>query len=100
MALADSTRRSILAQVSKAEMSISEIAAAYSLTFAAVSKHIMVLQKANLITKRRHGKEQIVIIVPETLELAREQIENYAKLWSDRFDRLEIVLSEMEVKIL
>lgn len=96
MALADSTRRNILAQVSKTEMSIGEIAQAYSLTFAAVSKHIMVLQRAGLITKRRRGKEQIVIIMPSTFDVARQQIESYAKLWSDRFDRLEVVLKEME----
>ena len=96
MALADSTRRNILAQVSKAELSISEIAASYSLTFAAVSKHIMVLQKAGLVTKRRRGKEQVVIVVPSTFELACDQIENYASLWSDRFDRLDELLNEME----
>jgi DNA-binding transcriptional ArsR family regulator len=96
MALADSTRRSILEQVAKAEMSIGEIARAYQLTFAAVSKHIKVLERANLITKRRRGKEQIVIIAPATLNVAREQIERYARMWNERFDQLDNVLKNME----
>jgi len=95
MALADATRRSILAQVAEAEMSIGEIARHYSLTFAAVSKHIKVLERAGLITKRRRGKEQIVIIVPGTLAVARQQIERYARMWRDRFAGLDALLEEM-----
>jgi DNA-binding transcriptional ArsR family regulator len=96
MALSDSTRRSILEQVAKAEMSIGEIAQAYKLTFAAVSKHIKVLERANLITKRRRGKEQIVIIVPATINLAQEQIEHYARIWHQRFDQLDELLQEIK----
>lgn len=91
-ALSDSTRRSILARVAEVEMSVGEIAQHYKLTFAAISKHIKVLEKANLITKRRRGKEQVVIIVPDTLEIAREHIERYANMWGDRFNKLEQVL--------
>ncbi len=94
MALSDSTRRSILARVAKLEMSIGEIAEHYELTFAAVSKHIKVLEKANLITKRRRGKEQVVIIVPSTLDIAQEHIERYAKMWNERFDKLERIFRE------
>lgn len=93
MALSDQTRRSILTQVAQAEMSIGEIAEHYRLTFAAVSKHIKVLERANLITKRRRGKEQVVIIVPKTLNIAREQIEAYARIWDDRFNRLDMLLA-------
>lgn len=95
-ALADSTRRSILERVAKAEMSIGEIAQHYSLTFAAVSKHIKVLERAQLITKRRRGKEQVVIIVPSTVMVAQKEIERYAKIWGDRFDKLDALLKEME----
>lgn len=94
MALADTTRRDILTRVAQAEMSISEIARHYKLTFAAVSKHIKVLERANLITKKRRGKEQVVIIVPSTLDVAREQIERYANMWNDRFNNLEQLLKE------
>jgi DNA-binding transcriptional ArsR family regulator len=93
-ALSDSTRRSILRRVAKVEMSIGEIADHYKLTFAAISKHIQVLEKAGLVTKRRRGKEQIVIIVPSTFDVAREHLEQYAKLWVDRYDKLEILLNK------
>ncbi|MDB5182506.1 MAG: transcriptional regulator, ArsR family [Candidatus Saccharibacteria bacterium] len=93
-ALSDSTRRSILARVAEYEMSIGEIAQHYKLTFAAISKHIKVLEKANLITKRRRGKEQIVIIVPKSLDVAREHIERYADMWEDRFNNLDKILEE------
>lgn len=96
MALADATRRSILERVSKSEMSIGEIAQYYSLTFAGVSKHIKVLERAGIVTKRRRGKEQVVIVVPQTMAIARHEIERYARMWGDRFDLLDNVLKEME----
>ena len=93
-ALSDATRRSILARVSETNMSIGEIAEHYKLTFAAISKHIMVLEKARLVTKRRRGREQVVIIVPATVHIAQEHIEQYTKMWDDRFNKLETVLKE------
>ena len=93
-ALADSTRRSILARVAEAEMSIGEIARHYGLTFAAISKHIKVLEKAKLVSKRRRGKEQMVIIVPDSLNVAQHHIGRYAELWGQRFDKLEAILKE------
>lgn len=94
MALSDQTRREILALVAKTHMSIGEIAQHFKLTFAAVSKHIKVLERAQLISKQRHGKEQRVIIVPDTLGIARSHIERYAELWSDRFAQLDTLLKE------
>lgn len=93
-ALSDHTRRGILARVAKAEMSIGEIAAHFELTFGAISKHIKVLEKANLVTKRRRGKEQVVLIVPKTVNVARKHIERYARMWAERFDQLEAILRE------
>jgi DNA-binding transcriptional ArsR family regulator len=93
-ALADATRRDILSRVAKTGMSIGEIADHYQLTFAAISKHIKVLERASLIVKRRRGKEQIVTIVPGTLRVAHEHIARYAEMWNDRFDRLEEILKE------
>ncbi|MFO0920195.1 MAG: metalloregulator ArsR/SmtB family transcription factor [Candidatus Saccharimonadales bacterium] len=93
-ALSDSTRRSILEHVAQIEMSIGEIAAHYQLTFAGISKHIKVLERAGLITKERRGREQVVIIVPATVDIAREHIERYAMIWGNRFDRLEALLKE------
>lgn len=96
MALADATRRSILERVSKSEMSIGEIAQHYSLTFAGVSKHIKVLERAGLITKRRRGKEQVVVVMPQNIAIAQHEIERYARMWGDRFDQLDNVLKEMK----
>lgn len=93
-ALSDSTRRGILERVSRVELSIGEIARHFDLTFGAISKHIKVLEKANLVAKRRRGKEQVVLIVPKTVNVARKHIERYARLWADRFDNLESILQE------
>jgi DNA-binding transcriptional ArsR family regulator len=93
-ALADATRRDILSRVAKVGMSIGEIAEHYKLTFAAISKHIKVLERANLVVKNRRGKEQVVTIVPSTLNVAREHIARYAEMWDERFDQLEELLKE------
>ena len=93
-ALSDSTRRSILSKIATVEMSISEIAEHYHLTVAAISKHIMVLERAGLIVKRRRGKEQIVIIVPKQFGVANKYIQRYANLQSQRYNKLEELLKE------
>jgi DNA-binding transcriptional ArsR family regulator len=93
-ALSDSTRRSILEHVSKNEMSITQIAEHYKITYAAISKHIKVLEKANLVTKYRGGKKQMVIINTGTLAVAKAKVESYARIWADRFDNLEEILKE------
>lgn len=94
--LADPTRRDILTRVSRQELSIGEIAKHYDLTFAAVSKHLKVLEKARLIFKRRKGKEQIVYISPGTLAGADEYLDFYRNLWERRLDSLEIYLKDKE----
>lgn len=91
-ALADQTRRDILRRVSKNSLSISELAEPYDVSFAAIAKHVAVLEKAKLVAKHRNGKEQIVTIVPNTLHIAQEHIERYASLWNDRFNALETLL--------
>ncbi len=93
-ALSDGTRRGILQRVAKSEMSIGQIARHFDLTYGAISKHVKVLERANLVTKRRRGKEQVVLIVPKSIGVARKHIERYAKLWADRFDNLESLLRE------
>jgi DNA-binding transcriptional ArsR family regulator len=90
--LADSTRRDILRRVAVAELSISEIAKPYKLTFGAISKHLLVLERAHLVSKRRRGKEQIVSIAPETIESVTLMLQEYQKLWETRFERLDVLL--------
>ena len=93
-ALADQTRRDILKRVSKAELSISKLAEPYKMSFAAIAKHIAVLERARLITKRREGKQQIISVVPKTVEVAVSHLELYEKMWNARFDALEDLLNK------
>lgn len=92
--LADSTRRDILQRVSNEELSVGEIAKPYDLTFAAVSKHLKVLEKAKLIIKRRNGKEQMVSLAPQALADAEKYLELYRQFWEERLDSLENYLKE------
>jgi DNA-binding transcriptional ArsR family regulator len=92
--LADATRRDILKRVAKKALSIGEIAKPYRLTLAAVSKHLMVLQKAKLIIKQRQGKEQIVRLSPLALKDASDYLRHYEAIWNKRFDSLDKLLKK------
>ena len=96
--LADPTRRDILQRLAVREQSIGDIAKNYDMSFAAVSKHLKVLEKASLITKRRRGKEQIVAISPKALADADAYLAQYHELWEGRLDRLEALLAEEQRK--
>lgn len=93
-ALADVTRRDILKRVSRAEHTISELAKAYTISLAAIAKHVSVLEKAGLITKRRSGKEKVIQIQPKTIKVAAAYLGEYEKIWSARFDALEKLLED------
>jgi DNA-binding transcriptional ArsR family regulator len=93
-ALADPTRRDILARVARQELSIGEVAKHYDLTFAAVSKHLKVMERAKLIIKRRRGKEQIVYVSPTALKSADDYLEFYRQFWESRLDSLDQYLKE------
>jgi DNA-binding transcriptional ArsR family regulator len=95
-ALADPTRRDILRRVSSQQLTISQIAQRYNLSFAAVSKHLMVLEKAKLIIKQRVGRKRYVRAQAPALKEANDYLEWYKQLWSDRLDGLEIYLNESE----
>jgi DNA-binding transcriptional ArsR family regulator len=87
--LADETRRNILALVSKQALTISQIADNNKLTYGAISKHILVLEKAKLVIKKRRGKEQLVQIAPQAMSEAEEYLRNLSLAWEERFDALE-----------
>ncbi len=91
--LADTTRRDILKRVIKRNHTISEIASPYKMSFAAVAKHVSVLEKAQLIHKHRSGKQQIISANPKTIKLATAYLSRYEQLWQARFDRLEKLLT-------
>ncbi|HMI08951.1 MAG TPA: metalloregulator ArsR/SmtB family transcription factor [Candidatus Saccharimonadales bacterium] len=92
--LADPTRRDILQRVATTPLTVGEIAKSYNLTFAAISKHLKVLENAHLITKRKRGKERIVDISPSAFQDASQYLKHYEALWSQRFDALEELIME------
>lgn len=92
--LSDSIRRDILRRVSTCELSVGELAQQYDVSFAAISKHIGVLQQAGLIRKRKEGKKQMVALVPGALKSADDYLEQYRQMWQGRFNKLEQLLGE------
>ena len=93
-ALADATRRDIVERAMQTEQSVSTLAAHYEMSFAAVQKHVAVLERASLITKERRGREQIVHGNVETLRRASRLLGAYEKIWHDRAIRIGDILSE------
>jgi DNA-binding transcriptional ArsR family regulator len=95
-ALADPTRRAILQDVSAGEKTVGDVARPYALTLAAVSKHLNVLEAAELIARQRRGSFQIVRLTPATLREADEWLSHYSKFWNAQFDSLEKYLEGEE----
>ena len=91
-ALADPTRRAILRDVSVGEKTVGDVARPYALTLAAVSKHLNVLERADLIARQRRGSFQIVRLKAPALQEAEEWLGYYSKFWNVRFDALETYL--------
>ena len=91
--LADSTRRDIISRISRCELSVSEIAQPYDMTIAAVSKHLKVLEHANMVIKRKKGKQQMVSLAPIALKDAEEYIRTYTEFWNAQLDSLENYLT-------
>lgn len=92
--LADSTRRDMLERVAKSPLSISELAEPYNMSFAAIAKHVSVLEAASLVTKKKQGKTQVVSVAPKALKIVASHLKQYEKLWNDRFDRLDDLLTK------
>ena len=93
-ALADRTRRDIVRRTLTTEQSMSELAADYDMSFAAVQKHITVLEEAGLVTKHPRGRTRIVRADPEQLRRAQVLLDAYTELWRGRVDRLDALLAE------
>jgi DNA-binding transcriptional ArsR family regulator len=92
-ALADATRRDIVRRTLAGDASVSELAGAYAMSFAAVQKHVAVLEGAGLVTKEARGRARIVRADPSTLARARALLDAYAELWRGRIDRLDALLA-------
>ena len=94
-ALADATRRDIVARVLAGEpASISTLADRYDMSFAAVQKHVVVLERAGLVTKQRRGRERMVQGNPERLERARELLAELEELWRARFSWIDTLFTD------
>ena len=95
-ALADATRRSIVEKTFQRDYSISELARFYPMSFAAVQKHVAVLERAALITKVRRGREQIVHANGPTIAKAIALLDQYEQLWIDRANQIATVLAQSD----
>lgn len=93
-ALADATRRDIFQRVIAGGLSVSTLAHDYEMSFAAVQKHVSVLQRAALVTKERHGREQIVYGNIATLRRAAALLEALEEIWIGRATRIAEILGE------
>jgi len=93
-ALADATRRDIVRRTLVGEASVSELAAAYDMSFAAVQKHVAVLESAGLVTKHPSGRERMVRGNPATIRRAHALLDQFEQLWRARIDRLDALLAE------
>lgn len=93
-ALADPTRRDIVLRTLQGEQSVSALARRYPMSFAAVQKHVAVLERANLVSKERKGREQLVRGKIETIRTAGQLLEELEVVWRGRIDRMEQILGE------
>jgi DNA-binding transcriptional ArsR family regulator len=92
-ALADGTRRDILRRSVGGEESVSRLAGAYPMSFAAVQKHVAVLERAGLITKERRGREQLVHTDPNALARAQQALDELEADWRGRVERMSALLA-------
>jgi DNA-binding transcriptional ArsR family regulator len=92
-ALADATRRDILARVMSSEASVTELAARYDMSFAAVQKHVAVLERARLVTKRKDGRAQRVVGNPDAVRRANRLLTQFEERWRTHIGRLDELLA-------
>ena len=92
-ALADATRRDIVRRTMDGSFSVSTLARDYPMSFAAVQKHVAVLERAGLVTKQRKGREHLVAGNPDGLRAAHEALDRLELLWRDRVSRMDDLLA-------
>ncbi|MGW0814679.1 ArsR/SmtB family transcription factor [Streptomyces viridiviolaceus] len=93
-ALADATRRDIVRRCVRDELSVSRLAEAYPMSFAAVQKHVAVLERAGLVIKQRRGREQLVRTDPDAVGRARHALDELETAWRGRVERMSQLLAE------
>ena len=97
-ALADPTRRAILARLAEGECSVTELAQPFDMSMPAISKHLRVLQRAGLITRGRHAQWRPCRIAAAPLKDVAEWTERYRHIWEERLDRLDNYLQELKTR--
>ena len=93
-ALSDGTRRDILRRVLAGEHSVTALAAAYPMSFAAVQKHVAVLERAGLVSKRRHGREQLASGDVTAVRSIASMLAELEEVWRGRIDRIDSLIKE------
>lgn len=94
-ALADSTRRDILRRTMLGEHSVTALAGHYPMSFAAIQKHVAVLERARLVAKRREGREHLVRANIETIRVAQALLDRFEETWMARIERFGETLAEL-----
>jgi DNA-binding transcriptional ArsR family regulator len=95
-ALADPTRRAILARLASGEVSVKELAEPFDMSGPAITKHLKVLERANLISRGRHAQQRPCRLKASPLKDAVDWLEHYRCFWEHRFDRLDEYLQELQ----
>ncbi len=98
LALADPTRRAILERLGRGEARVTEVARPFAISLNSVSKHIRMLERAQLVRRRRAGREHLLSVDPAPLAAAAAWIESQRAFWTGRLDALERALGEPETK--
>jgi DNA-binding transcriptional ArsR family regulator len=96
-ALADRTRRDIVRRAIDGEEGVAELASHYAMSFAAVQKHVAILERAGLVTKVRIGRRKVVRTNREALRVARRLLDRYEDLWRGRVDRMDALVAREEI---
>jgi DNA-binding transcriptional ArsR family regulator len=95
-ALADHTRRDIVRRAIDGQEGVAELARHYPMSFAAVQKHVAILERAGLVTKQRVGRRKVVRANLEGLRVARRLLDQYEELWRGRLDRMADLVTSTE----
>jgi DNA-binding transcriptional ArsR family regulator len=97
-ALADPTRRAILARLASGEISVTKLAEPFEMSMPAISKHLKVLERAGLIARGREAQWRPCRLEAGPLKDVSNWVENYRQFWEESFDRLEVYLAELKTK--
>jgi DNA-binding transcriptional ArsR family regulator len=97
-ALADPTRRAILARLTSGEASVTELAEPFAMSLAAISKHLKVLERAGLVARGREAQWRPCKLAARPLKDVAEWVERYRRFWTESFDRLDDYLMELQKK--